>query len=80
MEFNRWRFAALAKTEQAIAEAEIRLTAQIMRIEQLRSAGHDPTLAERALDQMYRLLLEMHGHRQTIILTGPSQFPMHTEA
>jgi hypothetical protein len=70
-----WR-NALAKTEQAIAEAEIRLTAQITRIEQLRSNGYDPTLAEQALDQMYGLVCEMHGHRETLLLIGQSQSPV----
>ena len=77
MELSAWRNAALAKTEQAIAEAEIRLTAQIMHVEQLRSIGLDPTSPERALDQMYGLVLEMHGHRESILLIGQSQFPVH---
>jgi hypothetical protein len=77
MELGTWRNAALAKTEQAITEAEIRLTTYTMHVEQLRLKGHDPTFVQRALDQMYGLVQEMRGHRKTILSIGQSQFPVH---
>jgi hypothetical protein len=67
MERSAWRKAALAKAEEAIARAEVRVTAQILHLEQLRASGQDTIHGERLLDRMYRILLEMNGHRETLL-------------
>jgi hypothetical protein len=51
----------------AIARAEVRVTAQILHLEQLRASGQDTIHGERLLDRMYRILLEMNGHRETLL-------------
>ena len=66
MDRSAWRKAALAKAEEAIARAELRVTTQILRLEQLRATGQDTIHGERLLDRMYRILLEMNGHRETL--------------
>jgi hypothetical protein len=67
MDRGAWRKAALAKAEEAIARAEVRVTAQILHLEQLRAGGQDTFHGERLLDRMYRILSEMNCHRDTLL-------------
>jgi hypothetical protein len=59
--------ADLAKAEQDISEGERRVSEQALRIEALRSAGHDTALAEELLATLKGTLAEWNVHRAEIL-------------
>ena len=57
----------IAKVQECIVEADLRVSAQIDRIERMVEKGHDVTEARDLLRQMEALLDQWHVRRQIIL-------------
>ena len=61
--------ADLARAEQDIAEGQMRITGQELRIEKLRIEGRDTSRSEDLLETLRATLAEWYAHRETILET-----------
>ena len=59
--------AHLAKAELGITEGEVRVTNQMLRIEEMRRDGHDVREAEKLLLTLRETLAAWYDHREAIL-------------
>ena len=57
----------IAKVQECIVEADLRVSAQIDRIEQMIEKGHDTTEAKELLRQLESILDQWHLRQQIIL-------------